>query len=847
MANPSNRSPSPLPTRPRTSTEPNSAARRSFGGTPSPIPLPLSNTGRRSFRRSCPPSPSNSPADSGRRSLPVKEEKPESWDCSEKENERAAKLRSPAKGSKNFMSPTFSAASKFSSSPKKKVLVERNEPVRTSISLCDGKATFFSSISSDPTENSIPKPEVRPGTKSLRKVTFSEAPLQYDDENDVTESDSLSNEKCLRLPFLDMSPCMNHASPRPKFTLYSPKPSLEVLKSTEKGFDMVGESKRLDESFGSAIVSEDLDSESQSDDSHTESDDSSSTTEEEMAVEEEPKSLEEEEEIGLKPEAEKLAKESHEGEKKSRIFICLKWAFTVFLLMVAACVSISVTDSPVFNGYGVEDANLADLSSYWGSQVQSTLNDHHHFGRFFIPPTFPTDELSPMFFTNSTCLVGGTEWEFKVDRVFEKLEEEQDHELDDEAESEDLVKDDEVEEEADSDIEEELEDEDDVPDIKLGGKLEVENLADEEDVGSAEEEEISAIGLVVAKDDGIIELNSPPINGVESEEVHTDFADSMEISVLEAVENDVLIINDVLQPEEEEEVPTHFDDNRKILALEEAVGEGEPDVGIDDDDHLENIADEKDGSFSGEESPASQMHQEEEGRNGFNKSLGISASPLLLLISSAVAVAAAAAVLISVKQSNRMTIVEDEKQETVGNAVTGSGTSSEEVSTSGNSTSRRRGRRRMAGEAEEEEKRKASSRRESVATSDCSLGSLSYGSFTTYEKIPLKHHHLGNGGGDEGMTPVRRSSRIRSQTVAENAVIMRMIERNSVSNPMMDLRGRASRKSFSAYRDVKIERKASIEVDAVKRDPALAMAKTVKAVFFEKIGWPLSLLFPPEQ
>ncbi|VFQ96375.1 unnamed protein product [Cuscuta campestris] len=759
MANPSNRSPSPLPTRPRTSTEPNSAARRSFGGTPSPIPLPLSNTGRRSFCRSCPPSPSNSPADSGRRGLQVKEEMTESWDCSEKENERAAKLRSPAKGSKNFMSPTFSAASKFSSSPKKKVLVERNEPVRTSISLCDGKATFFSSISSDPTENSIPKPEIRPGTKSLRKVTFSEAPLRYDDETDVTDSDSLSNEKCLRLPFLDMSPCMNYASPRPKFTLYSPKPSLDVLKSTEKGFDMVGEPKRLDESFGSTTVSEDSDSESQSDDSHTESDDSSSTTEEEMEVEEKTKSLDEEE-IGLKPEAEELAKESPEKEKKSRIFICLKWAFTVFLLMVAACVSISLTDSPVFNGYGVEDANLADLSSYWGSQVQSTLNVHH-FGRFSIHSTFPTDELSPMFFTNSTCLVGGTEWEFKVDRVFEELEEEQDHELDDEAESEDLVKEDEVEEDADSDFEEALEDEDDVPDIELGGKVEVEDLVDEESVGSAEEDEILAIA-VVAKDDGIIELDSPT-NDVQSEEVHTDFAETMEISVLEAVEDDVHFeldspISDVLQPEEEE-VPSQFAYNRKISALEEA---GELDVGFDDDDddHLANIAGEKDGSFSGDESPASQMHHEE-GRNGFNKSLGISATPLLLV--SAGAVAAAAAVFIFVKQNSRMMIGEDQKQETVVNAVTDSGTSSE-VSTSGNSTSRRRGRR-MAGEAEEEEKRKASSRRESVATSDFSWGSLSYGSFTTYEKIPLKHHHLGSGGGDEGMTPVRRSSRIRSQVI----------------------------------------------------------------------------------
>ena len=64
------------------------------------------------------------------------------------------KVRSPAitKGSKNFMTPTISAASKINSSPRKKVLVERNEPVRTSISFFDGKSPFGSMNPSDVTE-----------------------------------------------------------------------------------------------------------------------------------------------------------------------------------------------------------------------------------------------------------------------------------------------------------------------------------------------------------------------------------------------------------------------------------------------------------------------------------------------------------------------------------------------------------------------------------------------------------------------------------------------------------------------------------------------------------------------
>ncbi|GAB2225319.1 hypothetical protein Droror1_Dr00006111 [Drosera rotundifolia] len=45
---------------------------------------------------------------------------------------------------KNFMSPTISAASKINPFPRKKVLAERNESVRASASLSDGKFHFFS-------------------------------------------------------------------------------------------------------------------------------------------------------------------------------------------------------------------------------------------------------------------------------------------------------------------------------------------------------------------------------------------------------------------------------------------------------------------------------------------------------------------------------------------------------------------------------------------------------------------------------------------------------------------------------------------------------------------------------
>ncbi|KAM3281756.1 hypothetical protein P3S67_027403 [Capsicum chacoense] len=69
-------------------------------------------------------------------------------------NPKWRKLKSPAKGSKNFMSPMISTSSMIAQSPKKKILVKRNDPVRTSTTLSDGKATFFSANSEEHNQNS---------------------------------------------------------------------------------------------------------------------------------------------------------------------------------------------------------------------------------------------------------------------------------------------------------------------------------------------------------------------------------------------------------------------------------------------------------------------------------------------------------------------------------------------------------------------------------------------------------------------------------------------------------------------------------------------------------------------
>ncbi|XP_047258395.1 uncharacterized protein LOC124890649 [Capsicum annuum] len=131
-----------------------------------------------------------------------------------KENEsKAAKLKSPVKGSKNFLSLTISASSKIAQSPKKKILVEINDPVRTSITLSDGKATFFSTNSEEHNQNSekvmdpketIPVDGFPSVTKTLKRVMFSEVSLNSESLSDIVAMDSdICNDEPLNLSNTD--------------------------------------------------------------------------------------------------------------------------------------------------------------------------------------------------------------------------------------------------------------------------------------------------------------------------------------------------------------------------------------------------------------------------------------------------------------------------------------------------------------------------------------------------------------------------------------------------------------------------------------------------------------------
>ncbi|EYU37538.1 hypothetical protein ABFS82_02G047700 [Erythranthe guttata] len=384
MAAHPNRSPSPLSSRPSNPTNPNNpnprnsennpSIRRSFSGNTSAKPSLLTNQ-----RRFDPVTPANSPSDfARRRSAGSKEGK----SCEEKENDekdhnlmKPSRLQSPAKGSKNFMSPTISAASKFTPSPRKKVLVERSDPLRTSISLSDGKAMFFSTTSPNVSSDFESKSESdHPISKPPKRVTFSDVPSEsLVPDNDSDESSkfetglkNLSSASPSIAP-LDADPSLppydpktNYLSPRPQFLHYRPNPRIGILLNKEKGLDGDDFNPLLEDSFMANIMSENFSDSECTEESQTDSAD--------MVI-----GLDETEENSPVPEPSEsppvtISTTPNENlvqkpEKKPRVvtlsrFVC----FSVVTMLLVACVSISVTPSSSLDKFAIKDLSLSDMS-----------------------------------------------------------------------------------------------------------------------------------------------------------------------------------------------------------------------------------------------------------------------------------------------------------------------------------------------------------------------------------------------------------------------------------------------------------------------------------------------------
>ncbi|KAI3908084.1 hypothetical protein MKW92_040761 [Papaver armeniacum] len=375
----SNRSPSPISSsktnlnNPRTPVS-NNNLRKSFSGNPLNNPSFVRNS--KNFN---PTTPANTPTEFSQRSSLLNEYKENEKDP----NLKPVKIRSSSPITKHFMAPTISTVSKIAApSPRKKILGERNEPVRVSddrklsfaekIQSCSDSVscsqvlppkvssienlsfteifesdlglaskTLESSIS-DPIENPIfeikeslhssvtGENQLKPDENSAVSCLMEENPSK----NPVPElvKPSCSSPVPVLAP-LDLDPSLppydpktNILSPRPLFLCYKPNPRVEAYRT--KG-------TKLDDIFTT---------------SESCSDDTKNTEETEYSVESEDVALSEEvvSEAVVEQMQEKNENIVCKKMSRQRTFVRTK-IIPSLLVFVVACLCFTVTDSPVYN------------------------------------------------------------------------------------------------------------------------------------------------------------------------------------------------------------------------------------------------------------------------------------------------------------------------------------------------------------------------------------------------------------------------------------------------------------------------------------------------------------------
>ncbi|MBA0602186.1 uncharacterized protein LOC105783186 [Gossypium raimondii] len=303
--------------------------RRSFNGSPFTTPAVITNP--KAFNLN---TPANSPSDFSRRHSTDRESVASLRDPNKEnyidQNPKPTRLRSPAvsKGKKNFMAPTISAASKINASPRKKILVERNELARSSVSFSDVKSLIMQHNES--TSEIALKP---------KKVSFSDVKSMIMEDNECKEplegnADSVQvipsfeiSPKVSILAPLDADPLMiphdpqtNYLSPRPQFLHYRPNPRIELYQERD--------GKQLKECLATESYYDTGETESEG--SQRESEDAAATVE-----------------------------ESFEAKRRSKQRFCTKSKFIVLLMVLAfAYFSVLAANSPAFTSSGLEELSL---------------------------------------------------------------------------------------------------------------------------------------------------------------------------------------------------------------------------------------------------------------------------------------------------------------------------------------------------------------------------------------------------------------------------------------------------------------------------------------------------------
>ncbi|KAL8188939.1 hypothetical protein R6Q57_029459 [Mikania cordata] len=376
----SNRSPSPFSSRNCRNSGTNSTTRSSYNGSPFARPNALINP-----KSSNPPTPANTPTttDHTKRNS-INRKSMSSLFQDGKENHKDA-LRSPAKtGSKNFMAPTISAASKFIPSPRKKILGDKNDVTRASIQFLD-KDSDFKSVSiqfaDKDSDLKYEAPDLEQTTKmnggslesdtvqqkenvvedpAVREVTLSSTDESSELLSGVTEDcDMASIRPACCSPItspiiapLDSDPHLppydpkkNFLSPRPQFLRYKPNPRIGNLLNKEIN-DEYGEDDvtKLEDSFNLSENSSDTEIEEQEKESGLGD-----------LVHESSEDL-----IEKVPEDKEFDLEVEKGNK-NRFFTGSKVVSFVFLMFLVACYAVSYTDSPPMDLPIYKDVGFSEI------------------------------------------------------------------------------------------------------------------------------------------------------------------------------------------------------------------------------------------------------------------------------------------------------------------------------------------------------------------------------------------------------------------------------------------------------------------------------------------------------
>ncbi|BFG42178.1 hypothetical protein CerSpe_284520 [Prunus speciosa] len=829
--------------------------RRSFTG--NSFAKPSINANPRSFN---PNTPANSPSENQRRSSMGRATVVTFRDSEDKENGKdqnwkQMRVRSPSgsNGTKNFMSPTISAASKVTTSPRKKILAERNGPVRaSSVSFSDLKSSCLNPTVEDPEHMKVGlAPHLVFTTPKTQKDICSEELLCSKNEpeepvcvNASEEPDSVNLDPSFKIspppccpksspviaPLDDdpsappYDPKTNYLSPRPQFLHYRPNPRIEYYLSKER------EGKRLEDNFISGSSSDtDTAEETQSEYSQKELEDVTSDAvvkEEQQLPEENEEEEEEEEKQGVNVSEPRdisttnifmSKEEAAEVQWSSKTGFFWKSKFTaLLLLLVVAFLSVSVIHSPVIDSSVLKDLNF--LKEYDQSEVaefaRSSLDGLTRNFRVWSANSVSfiselilhlrgAHDLGPLQYCNLTALMEdvrvdgysvfdhsdkGMERKYEFDLVdISALGEkgqtvigaaENTVEVHIDPEYEELVN-----EEAETTVEIQVVEEKGQPEIgAVESTVEVvrvdpehEEQVDQEAEAAVNIEEVSEgnnnfiSGEVVlqAAHADLVELESSKVEQSQEENVGADHIDSEpesnvskreEIVLISLAEKANTVVSGVQELQLESEMSTgaeveSFKDHSPISSKVDASCENvqtseEVDLTVDETEFKVSMA-----TMLGIVSLVSALI----GSTAFiygKKRKSTASNPAISVVQPSLTKKLDASP--TVPFSTEHTFQEGPSSwNWIGEPCPS------EMSNIQKSSSYRTKGLKASDKAESQEKMpRKNHRRESLTSIDSSMGSPSYGSFTTYEKIPIKH------GEEEIVTPVRRSSRIRKQVTS---------------------------------------------------------------------------------